>query len=113
MQFPNLKYPRGASAPKKATLHILDKLARFLKKQRRVSVVIIGHTDNKGGRDYNIKLSEGRAEFFRRYLINLGISANKLEVKGAGPDHPLFSNKTAKGRARNRRVELRLYRVTD
>ncbi|MCK4311246.1 MAG: OmpA family protein [Candidatus Cloacimonetes bacterium] len=65
-----------------------------------------GHTDNTGSRSLNMKLSRRRAESVRRYLINQGIEAHRLRAIGLGPDHPVTSNKTKEGRAKNRRIEF-------
>jgi outer membrane protein OmpA-like peptidoglycan-associated protein len=73
-------------------------------------VEIQGHTDDRGKRDYNVDLSERRAQSVRRYLIDVGVEAGRLEAKGFGPDRPLAPNITAGGRARNRRVE---FHITD
>ncbi|HUT77289.1 MAG TPA: OmpA family protein, partial [Polyangia bacterium] len=68
------------------------------------------HTDDRGKRDYNVDLSERRAQSVRRYLIDVGVEAGRLEAKGFGPEKPLAPNITAGGRARNRRVE---FHITD
>ena len=70
------------------------------------TVKITGHTDSSGAAEYNQKLSVKRAEAVRDYLISLGVDASKLEVSGMGEDKPIADNKTAAGRAKNRRVEV-------
>ena len=70
------------------------------------TIKIIGHTDSSGKADYNQKLSVKRAEAVRDYLISLGADASKMEVAGMGADKPIADNKTAAGRANNRRVEV-------
>ncbi len=70
---------------------------------------VSGHTDNDGNKASNIKLSAERAEFVKNYLNTQGnISADKMDVKGYGPDKPVASNKTPEGKAQNRRVEVAL-----
>ena len=69
-------------------------------------VKITGHTDNVGTADYNKKLSLKRAEAIRDYLVSLGVDPGKLEVSGEGEARPIADNKTAEGRAKNRRVEV-------
>ena len=69
-------------------------------------VKVTGHTDNVGSAAYNEKLSLKRAEAVRDYLVSLGVDAGKLEVRGEGMDKPIADNKTAEGRAKNRRVEV-------
>ena len=68
--------------------------------------VIEGHTDNVGGYDYNMKLSERRAASVRNYLIEkFGIAPDRLSSKGYGYTKPVADNKTKAGRQKNRRME--------
>ena len=73
---------------------------------RADKVKITGHTDSIGTPEYNMKLSLKRAEAVRDYLVSLGADASKLEVSGEGETKPIADNKTAAGRAKNRRVEV-------
>ena len=73
---------------------------------RADKVKITGYTDSVGSSAYNKKLSLKRAEAVRDYLVSLGVDANKLEVAGEGMANPVADNKTAGGRAKNRRVEV-------
>ncbi|MEM9300316.1 MAG: OmpA family protein [Bacteroidota bacterium] len=84
----------------------LDKVVEFLNSNPSVEVEIAGHTDSKGGDDYNMNLSQGRAEAVVNYLIENGIEGLRLVAKGYGETVPLQSNETDKGRAFNRRVEF-------
>jgi OmpA-OmpF porin, OOP family len=70
------------------------------------SVKIVGYTDSTGTAEYNKKLSLKRAQAVRDYLVELGGDPNKMEISGMGEEHPIASNKTAAGRAQNRRVEV-------
>lgn len=65
-----------------------------------------GHTDNAGGDNYNLKLSQARARSVMALLTAQGVSATRLSSVGYGKTQPIASNETAEGRARNRRVEL-------
>ena len=67
---------------------------------------VAGHTDSKGKDDYNMKLSQERAEAVRNYLISKGIAAERLTAKGYGETKPVADNATEEGRTQNRRVEL-------
>ncbi|MBF0321585.1 MAG: OmpA family protein, partial [Magnetococcales bacterium] len=67
---------------------------------------IQGHTDTRGGPKINGPLSDKRAKSVKEYLVKQGIPASRLSSKGFGATHPLANNKTAAGRAENRRVEL-------
>jgi OOP family OmpA-OmpF porin len=80
------------------------KLADFMKAYPGVKGVIEGHTDNRGGKDYNIRLSERRAASVVAYLIKLGIDKSRLSTKGYGFAKPIADNKTAEGRQKNRRI---------
>jgi OOP family OmpA-OmpF porin len=84
----------------------LDAIADGLKKHPRLKVEIQGHTDSTGSPPYNLKLSQKRADSVRSYLLDSGVSADQLVTKGYGQTQPVASNKTAKGRARNRRVVM-------
>jgi outer membrane protein OmpA-like peptidoglycan-associated protein len=69
-------------------------------------VVVRGHTDDRGGRKSNLTLSKRRAETVAGALARRGIEAPRLSPDGAGPDVPIADNRTAEGRAKNRRVEF-------
>ena len=73
-----------------------------------VRVEVQAHTDNVGSEKYNQKLSEKRAASVREYLISQGVAAEQVESKGYGEIDPILTNKTEDGRARNRRVELKV-----
>ncbi|MEM7107896.1 MAG: OmpA family protein [Bacteroidota bacterium] len=84
----------------------LDKVVEFLTSNPSLEIEIAGHTDSKGGDDYNMNLSQGRAEAVVSYLIENGIDDFRLVAKGYGETVPLQSNETDEGRAFNRRVEF-------
>jgi outer membrane protein OmpA-like peptidoglycan-associated protein len=85
---------------------ILDEAIRVLKAEPDIRVRIEGHTDSIGTEQYNLRLSQRRADAVRQYLINGGIAASRLEAVGKGESNPVASNDTADGRAQNRRAEL-------
>lgn len=82
----------------------LDTMADGLKKHPRVKVEIQGHTDSTGAAAYNMKLSQRRADAVRSYLVQAGVNPDQLTTHGYGATQPVASNKTAAGRASNRRV---------
>ncbi len=86
--------------------HLLDDLVRILENNPEMKLEIQGHTDNRGGADYNKGLSKRRAEAVRAYLVGEGIGADRLSTAGYGFDKPAATNATSQGRAENRRVEL-------
>lgn len=69
-------------------------------------VVVEGYTDSIGSDAYNMKLSERRAETVRDFMVSKGISPTRITTRGFGKANPIASNKTAEGRAENRRVEI-------
>ena len=88
----------------------LDVVAEFLKATPNVTVKIEGHTDNIGSQEYNQNLSERRAKSVANYLINKGVEKERLSTEGFGFSRPIASNKTAEGRAQNRRTEMKFKR---
>ncbi|SAM64704.1 OmpA family protein [Cardiobacterium hominis] len=69
-------------------------------------ITVVGHTDSKGTDAYNQKLSERRASTVANYLAENGVPSQLIEAYGQGESHPVATNKTAEGRAQNRRVEV-------
>jgi outer membrane protein OmpA-like peptidoglycan-associated protein len=86
---------------------ILSEVARSLVANPQVRVEVAGHTDSTGSRALNERLSLARAEAVRAFLIENGVSADRMAVQGYASTQPVATNKTASGRAQNRRVELR------
>jgi outer membrane protein OmpA-like peptidoglycan-associated protein len=84
----------------------LKELADVLKKYEDTKILIEGHTDSTGERDYNQTLSEKRANSVSDYLKTLNVSGSRLTNVGYGPDQPVAENTTAAGRQKNRRVEV-------
>lgn len=89
-----------------ASRAVLDQVVASLKQNPDAEVMIRGYTDNVGSREVNMRMSEGRAEAVKKYLVSSGISPARLTAKGLGPDSPVASNATAEGRAKNRRIEF-------
>lgn len=91
------------------SFNLLQQVAQVLKSHPEIkSVRIEGHTDATGRRAYNMDLSERRAASVRSYLILQGIDGERLTSQGFGPDRPVQTNNTEKGRAANRRVEFHI-----
>lgn len=84
----------------------IDKDVAALENWGNVNIEVAGHTDSIGTDEYNIKLSQRRAEAVRNYLISKGIAADRLIAKGYGESQPVADNATEAGRFKNRRVEL-------
>jgi len=85
---------------------VLDAAVKVLRQYEGIRIEIVGHTDDVGGRDYNLDLSRARAESVRTYLVDLGLSPDRIATRGAGPDEPVADNTTRHGRAENRRIEF-------
>jgi outer membrane protein OmpA-like peptidoglycan-associated protein len=84
----------------------LDKVVELLKQNPSVEIEISGHTDSKGGDQYNLNLSQGRSQAVVDYLISQGIESFRLSAQGYGESKPIDTNDTDEGRANNRRVEF-------
>jgi len=87
---------------------ILFHAAQVLLQNTDVNVDIVGYTDNIGTKAQNKKISERRAQTVKNYLIAKGVSASRLNTMGMGEDNPIADNKTAAGRAANRRIEFKV-----
>jgi outer membrane protein OmpA-like peptidoglycan-associated protein len=85
---------------------ILDEVVGVLNDNPKIALEVQGHTDNKGSDEYNMKLSQSRADSVRQYLVSKGISADRLVSKGYGMRQPLVPNTTAANRELNRRVQF-------
>ena len=85
---------------------VLDEAVATLRENPEIRVSIQGHTDSRGTEEYNLKLSERRANAVYRYLVAGGIAPDRMEVVGKGESEPVADNSTDSGRAQNRRVEL-------
>ncbi|MBL3658082.1 OmpA family protein [Fulvivirga sediminis] len=102
----NIFFDFDKTTLKPASYVELNKVVEFLKDNPSVEIEIAGHTDSKGSDDYNLNLSQGRAEAVVSYLTEQGIDNFRLVAKGYGETVPLETNDTEEGRATNRRVEF-------
>lgn len=87
---------------------VLDQVAEILKEAPGVQVEVQGHTDNLGDAQYNMELSQKRADSVRDYLVTRGVEAARLTAVGYGPTRPVATNTTKQGRITNRRVVFSL-----
>jgi outer membrane protein OmpA-like peptidoglycan-associated protein len=87
----------------------LRNLANSLGEYPGTNILIVGHTDDVGGEQYNIRLSQRRAQSAATYLVLQGVTDNRLDVMGLGETEPVAENATDEGRAQNRRVEIAIY----
>ena len=84
----------------------LDDLIGKIKDINLEVIIAVGHTDSIGSDSYNQKLSVRRSEAVKAYLVSKGIEKNRVYTEGKGEKQPVADNKTAEGRAKNRRVEI-------
>ena len=94
------------STLKPAAVASLNSLAGKVKSLTLEVIVAVGHTDSVGTDAYNQKLSIRRAEAVKKHLVSQGIEAKRIYVEGKGESQPVADNKTADGRAKNRRVQI-------
>ncbi len=105
-------FETGSAVIKRKSFKLLRQVAQLLRGHSEIEEVTIeGHTDNRGNPKRNMELSQARAEAVRDFLINMGISPSRLKAVGYGSTKPIASNRTRRGRAKNRRVEFRITKV--
>ncbi len=104
----NIFFDSGKSVLKPESFKAINELAEYLKLKKTVVIELSGHTDNVGDATLNQKLSQDRAESVRAYLIQKGIAANRVEVKGYGDTLPVADNSTDEGKQKNRRTEIKI-----
>jgi outer membrane protein OmpA-like peptidoglycan-associated protein len=101
-------FDSGKSTFKKQTYPTLQSITSILKEYPYSRFLVEGHTDSDGSNEMNQTLSENRAAAVKNYLIENGIASDRLRSTGFGETKPIATNKTAKGKAMNRRTEISL-----
>ena len=99
-------FETGRAELKPGAARSLDQLAQVLRGDTRATVAIEGHTDSVGTREFNVDLSQRRADSVRAYLVGAGVAASRIVTRGMGPDFPVADNASTSGRLQNRRVEV-------
>lgn len=102
----DLLFETGRAELKGGVISNLARLSAFLIQYPDRTVLIEGHTDNVGSNDYNLGLSQRRADSVKNYLLAQGIAATRLQAIGKGEDAPVSGNDSSTGRQQNRRVEV-------
>lgn len=102
----NVFFEKDSDELMKESFHELDKYSQLLQVNKDIKVEIAGHTDADGDVNYNLDLSQRRAQSVVNYLTNQGVKKDRLHPVGYGEKHPVASNQTAEGKKENRRVEL-------
>ncbi|WP_025821594.1 OmpA family lipoprotein [Shewanella marina] len=85
---------------------VLVSVALVAKEYQKTQLNVLGFTDSTGKADYNLRLSQVRADSVANFLLRQGINVNRVATRGMGEEQPIASNQTAQGRAENRRVEI-------
>ena len=99
-------FETGKADLKEESFKVIDELVAYLNRKDDERIELGGHTDNVGKPKSNLILSDARANSVRTYLISKGIDPNRVTAKGYGLTKPIATNKTAAGRAQNRRTEV-------
>ena len=104
----NIGFESGKATLTQDSYQYLDQLVQIMKDDANCWVKLDGHTDNTGSDKINQKLSQDRVDAIKYYLVDNGIDPNRIIARGHGPSKPIADNKTAEGRAKNRRVEINI-----
>jgi len=105
-------FSSGSSSVASDFYPVLDSVVIVLDEFNQTYVDVIGHTDSKGSKEYNQRLSEQRAQSVARYLKSRAVISQRVIADGMGENDPIASNDTREGRAMNRRVEIKLKPIT-
>lgn len=99
-------FQTNSSTLNMASREALTRFAENMNANPDTDIRIVGHTDSTGRHEYNMQLSEKRAESVMKFLRGYGVAAGRMIPIGVGPDEPLVDNSTPENRAKNRRVEI-------
>jgi OOP family OmpA-OmpF porin len=108
IKVPGVNFGANSDLLLPGTEAVLENAAATLNKHPTLQIEVAGHTDSDGPGDANYGLSERRAKTVRDYLIRYGVDKERLTARGYGESQPIAENETIRGRATNRRVELRI-----
>ena len=106
----NVFFETGKSEVKIDSYAELDRLIQLMQDVPSLIIELSGHTDNVGNDEYNLNLSQRRADAVRAYLTSRGVDKSRVSAVGYGDRKPVDSNDTIEGRANNRRTE---FEITD
>jgi len=99
-------FQSGETALSNDALKGVQEITKMMKKHPSLNLIIEGHTDNVGSSTDNLALSKKRSSVVMEALVSAGVARTRLLSKGLGDAKPIANNATARGRAKNRRVEL-------
>lgn len=103
-----IQFETGHDILKTESYAVLDQVVAIMQKHPEYNVSVEGHTDSQGNDEMNLDLSKRRAKTAKDYIVSHGINGSRLTSEGYGETRPIDTNDTAAGRARNRRVEIRI-----
>jgi outer membrane protein OmpA-like peptidoglycan-associated protein len=106
--FDRLTFDTGKATLKPESQEQLKNIAEILKAYPKVMIKLGGYTDNTGDPQANLRLSQQRADAVMADLVKLGVDANRMKAEGYGQEHPIADNSTEEGRAKNRRIDIRV-----
>ena len=104
-----VQFETASATIKESSFAVLDKVIDIMNRYPNYILKINGHTDDTGTAEENLTLSENRSKSCYMYLINKGVSQDRISYKGYGKTMPIVENNSEKNRAMNRRVEFELY----
>lgn len=107
----NIFFEQGKHDLKSESYAELDKVVEFMKLNAGAEIELSGHTSSEGDAAYNRSLSYKRVNACKNYIVSKSIDATRIIAKGFGPDKPIAPNNTEDGRAKNRRVEMRITKL--
>jgi OOP family OmpA-OmpF porin len=110
MSLNNLIFTRGSDQISESSFSELDDLVGYLERNPNMTIQLEGHTDFDGNEEANMKLSEARVDSVKAYLSDQGVKKSRVLTKAFGGTQPLFMERTAEAKAKNRRVAVRVLR---
>jgi OmpA-OmpF porin, OOP family len=111
VELKNIYFHFGTTSLKPDSYSSLDVIVAFFNANPGITFEIAGHTDDEGAEDYNMTLSQGRAQSIVDYLVSKGIDSSRLIARGYGESAPLDKGITKAAKSKNRRVEFRVVDV--
>ena len=108
-----LTFEINRSDVKTSLYPVFNDIAKVLRDYEKTMLVIAGHTDDTGPYQYNMNLSQARADSVKQYLLGQGVQSIRLETQGYGPNYPAVPNSSNSNRALNRRVEIHIEPIVE
>ena len=109
IHFPNILFATGSDRIVSSEQKGIDEIVNFMRKYPYVFLEIDGHTDNQGTPEFNMDLSRSRAKAAKELIVKAGIAPGRIITRGFGDTKPIASNDTEEGKAKNRRIEFKIF----